>query len=487
MAWQPISRALGEALRGSPLVSEGAFQLWWWIHNLVVLGFLVYIPGSKHLHLIGAPLTVFFTKTTPRGHLKPILDIENQETFGASRADQFTWRQLLDAYACTHCGRCDRACPALNTGKPLSPKMIILGIHRHLFSEKDTLLAKGATNAPKAALIGDLITDDALWSCTTCRACMEVCPVFIEHVDAIVDMRRWLVLTESRFPRQLAQAFVSMENNGNPFMMPRAQRGDWAKPLGVKTMAEVHGDVDILYWVGCAASYDDRNRKVAEAMVKILQAAGVRFAILGKEETCTGDPARRGGNEYLYQLLAQENIKTLNRYKPKLIITTCPHCFNTIKNEYPDFDGHYTVMHHSAYIAHLLTEGRIKLRSAIDGISITFHDPCYLGRYNDIYDAPRDVIRAVSGRPPVEMGRTRSASFCCGAGGARMWMEETIGTRVNQNRAEEAIHTGATVVGTACPYCMSMFVDGLKAKGAGTPDTIVAKDIAELVAEHLAQ
>jgi Fe-S oxidoreductase len=367
------------------------------------------------------------------------------------------------------------------SGKELDPKWLILHLRERLFEEAPSLLGAAGATAPTGALVGDVIHDNVLWACTTCRWCVDACPVFIEHVPKIVDMRRWLVLTESRFPAELQPAFRNLETNGNPWQMSWETRADWARDLGVRQMSDVN-EAEYLYWVGCYGSFDERNRKVARALVRVLQAAGVDFAILGNEEKCTGEPARRLGHEYLYQTLAQGNIETLKRYRFQTIVTACPHCFNTIRNEYPQFDGHFRVIHHTQLMDELLRAGRLQ-PTPRDNERITYHDACNLGRYNDIYDEPRRVLAGVTRGSLVEMTLNRSKGFCCGGGGGRAWMEEHEGRRVNQLRVEQAMEVKPDILASACPFCLTMFEDGVKAKEVGA--TIKTRDIAELLADRL--
>ena len=463
----------------------GAF---WWAHILTVLSFLVYLPSSKHLHILTATFTVFFRPSSPRGAMAPIRDIENQEHFGVGKLEQFGWKHLLDTFSCTECGRCDRNCPALLSGKPLSPKEVVLGIKYGLFHEADSLLAgKGSNTDGAQPLIGGLIADETLWSCTTCGWCVEACPVFIEHVPKILDMRRNLVLEESRFPPEIQPVFANLEKNGNPWQLPKKQRGVWAKDLAVPTMAEVAASgeqIDVLYFVGCMGSYDQRNKKVAAAIVKLLKAAHVKFAILAKEETCNGDPARRIGNEYLFQSLAEQNIKTLNDYGVKKVLTACAHCFNTIKNEYPQFGGAYEVVHHTEFIAELVAQGRLTLDRPVGDGTMTFHDPCYLGRYNDVFEPQRDVLRGLPMANLVEMERSKRGSFCCGGGGGRSFMEERTGKRISHIRIEQAMAVNPDTIVAACPFCTTMFEDGIK--GMNVEGKIKVRDFAEVVADSLA-
>jgi Fe-S oxidoreductase len=479
--WQFAGQAAAHVLAALPAAAVTAiFHAAWWLHAVTLLGFLVLLPYSKHLHILVSPLNVFFSPLEPKGQARNV-DLENSETFGVGSLTELAWKDLFDTYNCTECGRCTSRCPANMSGKELDPKWLILHLRERLFSEAPALLGQAGAQAPQTALVGDVIHDNVLWACTTCRWCVDACPVFIEHVPKIVDMRRWLVLTESRFPAELQPAFRNLETNGNPWQMSWETRADWAKDLGVRQMSDVN-EAEYLYWVGCYGSFDERNRKVARALVRVLQAAGVDFAILGNEEKCTGEPARRLGHEYLYQTLAQGNIETLKRYKFQTIVTACPHCFNTIRNEYPQFDGHFRVIHHTQLMDELLRAGRLQ-PAPRDNERITYHDACNLGRYNDIYDEPRRVLAGVTRGSLVEMKLNRSKGFCCGGGGGRAWMEEHEGRRVNQLRVEQAMEVKPDILASACPFCLTMFEDGVKAKEVG--DTIKARDIAELLADRL--
>lgn len=457
---------------------ETLFQVFWWIHILFVLGFLNYLPYSKHLHIGSSFFNVYFSSLKPRGELKPLdLEAENITRFGAGDIEDLSWKQLLDGFTCTECGRCDSVCPANLTGKPLSPRKIITDI-RHRTMEKPSALAE-EQKVEQKNLVDGYITEDELWSCTTCRACMEECPVMIEHVDSIIDMRRYLVLDESRFPAELAAAYRNLENNYTVWAFNWRDRAKWAEGYNVPIASEIGDKFDILFWVGCAGSFDMRYQKVVRAFAQLMNIAGMRFAILGNEEKCTGDPARRSGNEYLSQMLVKENVETLARHKVKKIVTTCPHCFNTLKNEYPDFGGNYEVIHHTQLIQELIESGKLKL-NASQKTRITYHDSCYIGRYNGIYEAPRKAIGNIDGIELVEMNRSKDRGFCCGAGGGRMWMEEKIGKRVNIERTEEALSTNPNVIASACPFCMTMLTDGIKAKEA---EKVLVKDVAEIVIE----
>jgi len=476
------------------------FEIFWWLHIGLVFGFLNYLPYSKHFHVISSIPNVYLASLRPRGELPPLdLEAENAEKFGALDVEDLTWKQLLDGYTCTECGRCTAACPANYTGKLLSPKKVITDIRDRL-KEKAVILV-GGIEGPDAkqrteeiglrTLVHAHITDEELWACTTCMACVQECPVSIEHVPSIVEMRRGLVLTESQFPPELQTMYQNLERNFSPWAFSYLTRGDWAEGLGVKTLAE-DSSPEYLFWVGCAGSFDARYRKVSRAFAELMERAGVSFGTLGSQEKCSGDPARRSGNEYLAQTLIKENVQTLSRYGVKKIVTACPHCFNTLKNEYGQFGGHFEVTHHTEFIRELIGRGALKVPALRAGAKradnaekkrVTFHDPCYLGRYNGVFDAPREDLATVAGMTLVEMKRSRDRSFCCGAGGGRMWMEERIGKRVNIERTEEAVSLRPDTIATACPFCMNMLSDGVKEKQLS--DQVGVKDIAEILIEAI--
>jgi Fe-S oxidoreductase len=479
----PISSAMAAIFSGSAS-ADGWSHVLWWTHILLVLGFLNYLPYSKHLHVLTSIPNVYFSSLNSRGALKPIaLNDESAAKFGASDVDDLTWKQLLDGYTCTECGRCDSVCPANLTGKRLSPRKIIVDTRRRTM-EKAPLLAGGVkvevgSDIMAHSLVDGFITEDELWACTTCMACVHECPVMIEHVDEIVDLRRGLVLNESRFPAELRSTFDNLERNFTPWGFSHSSRADWTEGMDIPRMSD-GGDAEILFWVGCAGAYDARYRKVTQAFSKLLKHAGVKFAILGLEEKCNGDAARRMGNEYLAQTLMTENVETLNRYAVKKIVTTCPHCFHSLKNEYPQFGGNYEVVHHTDFLLGLVEAGKITV-SRPQPATVTFHDSCYLARYNGVIDSPRSLMRAIPQIALAEMPRSKDKGLCCGAGGGRMWMEEKEGKRINIERTEEALSTNAGTIGTACPFCMTMMTDGVKAKEAN--ERVQVKDVAELLWE----
>jgi Fe-S oxidoreductase len=446
-----------------------------WAHVLLILGFLVYLPYSKHLHIATAAINVYFGRTRSRGRLEPLrFDEELPEEemrFGIGTVEDLTWKQMMDAFSCTECGRCQDACPAHFTGKALSPKLVIMGVRDHLFEEGPKALA-GDYDGPPVVSRDEL--EEMAWDCVTCGACVEACPVNIEHIDHIVDLRRHLVMVESRFPSEAEPMLRDVERQSNPWGKPQAERAAWTDGLDVRVLEPGDPPPEVLYWVGCAASFDERARESARSTAKLLAAAGVDFAILGPREACTGDPARRMGNEFVFQAYAEQNVATLDESRITKIVASCPHCFNTIAHEYPDFGGRYEVVHHTELLAELIRDGR--LSPAAGEETITYHDSCYLARHNDVRTAPRELAAAVG--QPVEMERREQRTFCCGAGGAHMWMEERA-KPINEERVRQAAETGAGTLAVACPFCTVMLDDGVKSSGR---DMRVV-DLATLLAE----
>ena len=516
--WTPVSVGagffvswMGEGVNGFIMTAM------FWLHIITQLTFLNFLPFGKHFHVITALPNVFLKNLGYPHEKTKLLDLEDEsvwedESLGINHIHQLNWKQGLDLYTCTECGRCKEVCPAFITDKPLNLHDFNDALKLELFDNADKLIKraklfprikkdsdsekdeetnekiaaveaelKAALNSNKT-LIGDVIAEDTLWACTTCRACEEVCPVTIEHVPRIMAMRQGQTLMAGVYPQELNVALKGLERNGNPWGIGYDKRADWADGLSVKTMAE-DSDVDYLLWVGCAGSFDDRTKKVSTSLVKILQKAGISFAILGTEEKCTGDFARRVGNEMMYQMMAEENIATLNNYKVKKIIAACPHCLNTLKHEYPQMGGNYEVIHHTEFIDQLVKSGKVTLTKSFGG-SLTYHDPCYLGRYNSIYDQPRSILNSISKDGLKELDRHGNESFCCGAGGGRMWMEETIGKRINVERAEEIVDQNVANVAVSCPFCLTMIEDGMKE--LDKDEQIKTQDIAELVANNMA-
>ena len=461
-----------------PVQQRIGFEIFYWIHMFTILGFLVYIPGSKHLHLLAAAPNVFLKPLKrEKTMFKDDLEAEDAESFGLGNVSQLSWKSVLDLYACTECGRCEEQCPADATGKPLSPKRVVSDTKHDLFDQSTAILAKNDTTIEPIIREESPVTGDVIWSCTSCRACEDICPVNIQHLDILLETRKYQVLMESAFPPEMQDTFISLENQANPWGFDNDTRAHWCRDMDVALMTD-KPDADMLYFVGCAGSFDDRGKKIARAMVRVLQKAGVDFAILGPEESCNGDVARRAGNEYIAQMLIRQNVEILNQYKPKKILTGCPHCYNILKNEYPQFGASYEVMHHTELLQKLFKHGRLKASNG-NMAELTIHDSCYLGRWNGIYQAPRELLSSLNGARLIEMPRSKSKGFCCGAGGARMFMEETIGKRINIERAEEIIAIGAKTVAAACPFCVTMLRDGILDKESN----VQVKDIVEIIDE----
>lgn len=486
-AWEvrPISLALSplffSAGSGNAVV---VYEIFWWTHIVVVFVFMNFLPYSKHFHVITSIPNTYFARLEPnRNNIQPLnLEDESVEVFGAVDIEHLSWKQILDGYSCTECGRCTAACPANTVGKTLSPRKIIVDIRKRN-ADKAPLLVEGRKDAEvfEKTLVHYYISDKELWQCTTCMACVQECPVMIEHLDSIIDMRRNLVLTESEFPASLNSVFKSMETNFTPWAFNQSDRALWADGMDIKTMAQ-DSNGDILFWVGCAGSFDSRYKKVTQAFATLMQKANVNFRILGTEEKCNGDTARRLGNEYLAQMMMKENIDVLNGYGVKKIVTACPHCFHSLGNEYKQLGGNYEVVHHSQFLEQLLSEGKIQLKDEITSSTVTYHDSCYLGRYNSVYDSPRNSLKYANGLKLLEMERNKSHGFCCGAGGGRMFLEDEEGGRINEERTKEALATTADTIASACPFCMTMMTDGVKY--FGKQDEVNVKDIAEIILDN---
>jgi len=451
-------------------------KFFWWLHILIVMAFGVFILYSKHLHLLAGPLNLFFKNLEVKAEI-PLLNLEEQEKFGTPQITDLNRKDLLDLFSCAECGRCDDVCPAFQSGKALSPKSLLDKLKNHLL-ESAPLLRSDPAALKK--LLGEVVSEAEVWDCTTCAACMEVCPMLNEHIAKIMGLRQYGVLMESRFPEEFQTLYRGLENQGNPWGINAATRSDWAKDLQVPLLAE-KGETDILLWVGCAGSFDQHSQKITRSFVKILQHADCDFAFLGNEENCCGDPARRSGMEYLFQIQARQNIETLNRYKFRRIATTCPHGYHVLKNEYPKMGGHYQVRHHAELLHELLAQDKIQIAAAATA-KLTYHDPCYLGRYNQIYDQPRRLLETLNRQRPREMAASKKTSFCCGAGGGGMWKEEKSGKRISHCRMEQAEKTGADTIVTACPFCSIMFHDAIAETGRERMKTL---DLAQAIEEQL--
>jgi Fe-S oxidoreductase len=480
----------GTGISKSTLI--GVYQGAWWLHYALILGFMVYIPRSKHLHVLASLFNAFFKPLGPKVVLEPI-PLEEQETFGVSKIQDFTWKDLLDFYACAVCGRCHVNCPAQLSGKSLSPREVIHNLKEHLLEAAPGLLAGKAEASSESqaktqakTMIGDVVTEEEIWACTTCGACQEVCPVNIEHIRKIIDLRRNLVLAQSKMPESAQLMLRNMQSRGHPWAGVQSMRlrGDWTSDLELKILAE--GDsADTLFWVGCTGALVERNVKATLSMTRVLKAAGVDFGVLGDAETCCGDPARRVGYEFQFQIMAEQNIEIFKSHNIKEIVTSCPHCYNTIKHEYPRYGGDFKVVHYTQLIADLIRQGKLKLTNELNS-TLTYHDPCYLGRYNSVYMEPRQILQAIPKTKLEEMERSRNTGFCCGGGGGLMWIEEQPGTtKINQMRIEDVLKTGAETVVTACPYCLQMFEDGIEHKGI--KDSLKVRDLVELVEAAMKQ
>jgi len=493
----PLAQTLVNAgISGDTLAA--VYKIFWWLNFVLLLVAVIYAPRSKHLHPLASFPNLLFRNLAPKGSVKPV-DLKKPETSGAAEIRDFSWKQLLDLYSCTWCGRCHVVCPAQLSGKPLSPRELILGMKEHLLEEGPKLLKKqvpassvavdkaGVTDPESSTehtgrgktLIGDVISEEAIWSCTTCLACQDICPVNNEHIDKIIDLRRHLqMIAKTEVARDTLK---NLRVRGNPWRGTMYARTDWTEGLNIKVVGE-DSNIDVLYWVGCTEALEDRSLKVARAVAKLMKQAGVNFGILGEEEMCCGDPARRLGAEHLFQMLAMNNIQLLQSYNIKKIVTACPHCFNTLKNEYPKLEGQFDVVHHTQFIVELLKDKKLRVKPSGDAL-VTYQDPCYLGRYNDIFDVPRQIINDILGMTLVEMEQNKKDGFCCGGGGGRMWIEEKFGQRINEMRLDQAINTQAKVVAIACPFCLQMYEDAAKAKNA--EESLKVRDIAELVEESL--
>ncbi|MFZ7103855.1 MAG: heterodisulfide reductase-related iron-sulfur binding cluster [Peptococcaceae bacterium] len=487
--WSPVGLTVGKIISFADIMTLQKVHLFsWWLHLLLVFGFIAYLPFSKMLHIFISPLNQFFASLKPKGALE-LLDMEDEEaeSFGIGKLQDFTWKQLFDADACTRCGRCQDNCPAYLSGKPLSPKEFTQNLKLHLERKGNEVIrqkgtetigsVESAATSDELNLAAEVFGEESIWSCTTCGSCQEQCPVFVEHVGKMIGLRRNLVLMESSFPPEIQTVFKNLENNGNPWGTGWSSRANWAKELNIKTLAE-DNSVEYLYFVGCAGAFDDRNKKITAAVVNLLQKAGVSFGILGAGEKCCGDSARRIGNEYLYQMLAMENIENIEKYNVKKIITHCPHCYNVLKNEYPQLGGNYEVIHHTEMIWQLISQKKLIINNPLETV-VTYHDSCYLGRYNNIFSPPRSVLKSIPGLRLEEMKKNMENSFCCGAGGGRMWMEEHTGVRINEMRTDNALETGANIIGSNCPFCLTMLEDGVKARDK--VEEVKVLDIAEII------
>ena len=483
--WPPIGGALARYLISANISTNtltAIYRSLWWLHYALILGFMVYIPRSKHMHILASIFNTMFIPFGQKVVLEPI-SIEQQENFGISKIQDFTWKDLLDLYSCAVCGRCNANCPAQLTGKKLAPREVIHNLKEHLLEAGPALLTiktETAKDGVAKEIIGGVVTEEEIWACTTCGACQEVCPVNIEHVRKLIGFRRNLVMSQSKMPESAQLMLRNMQSRGNPWagVTSMRLRGDWANEAGVKVLAEGES-ADTIFWAGCTGALVDRNVKATLAMANVFKAAGVDFGVLGDAETCCGDPARRAGYEFQFQIMAEQNIENFKSHNVKQIITSCPHCYNTLKNEYPRFGGDFKVVHYTQFAADLIKQGKLKLTKELNS-KITYHDPCYLGRYNNVYEEPRQILQSIAKTKLTEMERSRSSSFCCGGGGGLMWIEEQPGTtKINQMRLDDALKTGAETVVTSCPYCLQMFEESIEHKGI--KDKVKVVDLIELV------
>ena len=490
----PIAGNIGRGLYNAGLSFDAAnllHGLFYWFHYLLVLGLGVYIAFSKHTHLVASPLNAYFRSLKPRGALLPIANLEEAEVWGARRPQEFSWKSLLDGYACAVCGRCTDNCPANLSGKPLSPMHLVTGLKDNLLDVAPALAHTADDReaqeraADEKPFLGGPVTEEWAWNCVTCGACEQECPVMVEHIDTIVDVRRHLVMDEGRVPPTAERALLSLETRGHPWRGTQATRMDWAEGLPVKVLsASDEGPrPEVLFWVGCTSALEKRSQSVARAMARVLDRAGVSYAVLGMDESCNGDPARRIGHEYLFTTLAQRAIETLNERGVTTIVTACPHCFNVMKNEYADFGGVYHVEHYATFVKRLMDEGRLKMVKPI-AARVTYHDSCYLGRYNGVYDEPRQILEAIPGVEVRDVPlRNRERGFCCGAGGGHMWLEDSAGTRLNHVRTGQVLDTEPDTIGVSCPFCLQMFEDGVKF--VDRQDDVRVVDVIELVADSM--
>lgn len=485
--WPPIGGAIARYLMSTTIATStlaAVYRSLWWLHYALILGFMVYIPRSKHMHILASIFNTMFIPFGQKVVLEPI-PVEQQENFGIAKIQDFTWKDILDLYSCAVCGRCNANCPAQLTGKKLAPREVIHNLKEHLLAAGPGLLnvkTETAKDGQATGIIGGVVTEEEIWACTTCGACQEVCPVNIEHVRKLIGFRRNLVMSQSKMPESAQLMLRNMQSRGNPWagVTSMRLRGDWANEAGVKVLADGE-TAETIFWAGCTGALVERNVKATLAMAKVFKTAGVDFAVLGDAETCCGDPARRAGYEFQFQIMAEQNIEIFKSHNIKQIVTACPHCYNTLKNEYPKFGGDFQVVHYTEFIADLIKQGKLKLTGDLNS-KITYHDPCYLGRYNNIYEQPRQILQSISKAKLLEMERSHNSSFCCGGGGGLMWIEEQPGTtKINQMRLDDALKTGADTVVTACPYCLQMFEESIDHQGI--KDKVRAVDLVELVAE----